>query len=81
MLWYILFEGSVFIVVYFVKDGLKIDIKDFGFGILEEDLLFIFEWFYKVDKVWIRGRVGIGFGLVIVKNIVEVYNGLIMVYS
>lgn len=81
VLCYIELGGSVYIVVQIVKDGLKIDIKDFGLGIFEEDLFFIFECFYKVDKVRIRGRVGIGFGFVIVKNIVEVYGGLIVVYS
>lgn len=49
---------------------------------MEEDILYLFECFYKVDKVRKCGKVvGIGIGFVIVKNIVEVYNGKILVES
>ncbi|MBL3646684.1 MULTISPECIES: sensor histidine kinase ResE [Bacillus] len=73
--------GSVSIEVHSVKDGLKIDIKDSGSGIPEEDLPFIFERFYKADKARTRGRAGTGLGLAIVKNIVEAHNGSITVHS
>ncbi|AOU01478.1 cell wall metabolism sensor histidine kinase WalK [Bacillus velezensis] len=73
--------GSVHIAAQTVKDGLKIDIKDSGSGIPEEDLPFIFERFYKADKARTRGRAGTGLGLAIVKNIVEAHGGSIAVHS
>ncbi|MCY9164220.1 ATP-binding protein [Bacillus atrophaeus] len=73
--------GTVHIAVQSVKDGLKIDVKDSGSGIPEEDLPFIFERFYKADKARTRGRAGTGLGLAIVKNIVEAHNGSITVHS
>ncbi|MDL5022330.1 ATP-binding protein [Bacillus velezensis] len=74
-------DGSVHIAAQTVKDGLKIDIKDSGSGIPEEDLPFIFERFYKADKARTRGRAGTGLGLAIVKNIVEAHGGSIAVHS
>ncbi|QRV07919.1 HAMP domain-containing protein [Bacillus velezensis] len=73
--------GNVHIAAHTVKDGLKIDIKDSGSGIPEEDLPFIFERFYKADKARTRGRAGTGLGLAIVKNIVEAHGGSIAVHS
>ncbi|MBV5122559.1 sensor histidine kinase ResE [Bacillus halotolerans] len=73
--------GNVSISVHTVKDGIKIDVKDSGSGIPEEDLPFIFERFYKADKARTRGRAGTGLGLAIVKNIVEAHNGTITVHS
>ncbi|MED4524588.1 MULTISPECIES: ATP-binding protein [Bacillus amyloliquefaciens group] len=73
--------GNVHIAAQTVKDGLKIDIKDSGSGIPEEDLPFIFERFYKADKARTRGRAGTGLGLAIVKNIVEAHGGSIAVHS
>jgi len=53
-----------------------IDIEDEGPGIPEEEIPFIWERFYKVDKSrrYARG-VGTGLGLVIVKELVERHGG------
>ncbi|WP_417899969.1 ATP-binding protein [Bacillus haimaensis] len=73
--------GGITILVNLSDLGLKMDVKDSGHGIPEEDLPFVFERFYKADKARTRGRAGTGLGLAIVKNIVEAHHGQISVHS
>lgn len=60
---------------------MMICIKDNGIGIFINKVDKIFDWFYCVDKVCMCKMGGIGLGLVILKEIVEVYNGCIWVNS
>ncbi len=55
-----------------VESGrVRISITDTGEGIAEEDIPYIWDRYYKVDKVHKRARVGTGLGLSIVKGILE----------
>ncbi|NRD80613.1 HAMP domain-containing protein [Bacillus sp. BRMEA1] len=63
------------------EKGIKIEVKDSGSGIPEEDLPFVFERFYKADKARTRGKSGTGLGLAIAKNIIEAHRGYISVQS
>lgn len=58
-----------------------ISIKDNGIGISEENLEFIFERFYRVDKSRNKDSGGLGVGLTISKAIVDAHKGKISVNS
>lgn len=61
------------------KDYAKIIIEDSGIGISKEDTPFIFNRFYRVDKI--RSDKSFGLGLSIVKWIVDIHKGNIDISS
>jgi signal transduction histidine kinase len=68
------------IVRLFQKDRMNgIEVKDFGIGILEEELPYVFTPFFRGSNV--NGVEGTGFGLVAVRNFVEMHKGEIKIYS
>ncbi|OPX96424.1 MAG: Sensor kinase CusS [Syntrophorhabdus sp. PtaB.Bin006] len=72
--------GKIFISSY-VNDGYaRIDVKDSGAGISEEDIRFIFDRFYRADRSR-RRESGSGLGLSISKWIAEAHGGNIEVKS
>ena len=60
---------------------ISIEITDHGVGIPKEDIEFIFDRFYRVDKSRSRKLGGNGLGLSIAKKIIELNNGTIQVES
>ena len=62
-------------------ESVKITIKDSGKGIPPDDLPYIFERFYRVDKSRDRKTGGLGLGLAIVRKIIELHRGTIKAES
>ncbi len=67
-------ENGCIVVKQIRRDNwVRIEIKDSGEGIAEENLKYIWDRYYKVDKVHKRAVVGTGLGLSIVKNVLELH--------
>ncbi|MBE6896154.1 MAG: cell wall metabolism sensor histidine kinase WalK [Ruminococcaceae bacterium] len=74
--------GSVSVFAEERDDGYAyISIKDTGVGIPEEDVPFIFDRFYKVDKARGGSETGTGLGLSIAWELAELHKGTILVES
>ena len=54
-------------------DKVRIEVSDSGEGISVEDLPYVWDRYYKLDKVHKRPQVGTGLGLSIVKGILELH--------
>ncbi len=75
--------GLVKIKARKIEDFIEIKIIDNGDGISQEDIVHIFERFYRVDKSRTKGerKDGTGLGLSIVENVVRLHKGTISVDS
>ena len=71
--------GKIVISTKHDKEFVIVSVSDTGMGISKDDLLHIFERFYKADKA--RSRGGSGLGLAIAKHTVQAHGGNITVKS
>ncbi|WP_270171344.1 sensor histidine kinase [Paenibacillus sp. SYP-B4298] len=69
------------ITISTAKNTVRVDVKDRGIGIPEQEIQHLFERFYRVDGARSRATGGVGLGLAIAKRIVELHNGNIDVFS
>lgn len=73
--------GKISLTLRRAEESAVISIADIGIGISEEDIPYIFERFYRVDKARSRVENGAGLGLAICKYIAEIHGGRIEVIS
>lgn len=73
--------GTINVTALEIKDKIRIEIADTGEGIPAEEIAYIWDRFYKVDKSGKRKKAGTGLGLAIVKNILNAHQALYGVES
>ncbi|WIF94446.1 sensor histidine kinase [Caminicella sporogenes] len=74
-------NGEIFVELYSNSDEIIIKVRDTGIGIPKEDIPFIFDRFYRVDKARARKTGGTGLGLSITQQIIALHQGRIEVES
>ncbi len=73
--------GQIWLSVDERQDEVLIRVKDTGVGISPEQLRGVFEVFAQIDKSLTRSRGGLGIGLNLAKNIVDMHGGSIEAHS
>ena len=56
------------------NDIVRVEIQDFGEGIPQDQLSYIWDRYYKIDRTHVRAQKGSGIGLNICKEILELHN-------
>jgi signal transduction histidine kinase/DNA-binding response OmpR family regulator len=78
-------HGQILLYIKMIEKGnrsyLHLSVKDTGIGIPQKDLPFIFDRFYQSDTSSTRGVDGTGIGLALIKELVQLMEGVIEVKS
>lgn len=67
-------DKTIYVSVIDKDKSIRVEVKDTGEGIDDEDIKYIWDKYYKVDKKYKRVTYGTGLGLSIVKNILIMHN-------
>ncbi|RXZ81668.1 sensor histidine kinase [Paenibacillaceae bacterium] len=69
--------GQIIVTAEIQGEQCTVTVADSGEGISKDELPYIFDRFYKVDRVRTRESSGTGLGLSIVQKVVQAHNGMI----
>jgi signal transduction histidine kinase len=67
--------------IVLAQNNLRIEVEDFGTGIPEDKLPYVFEPFYRADNSRSRKTGGYGLGLHLCKRIMDIHRGEIRLYN
>jgi signal transduction histidine kinase len=73
--------GNIWLTAEVQSGELQLRVKDDGIGIPAEILPRVFDLFSQADRALDRSQGGLGIGLTLVKNIVEMHGGTIEAFS
>ena len=73
--------GEIIIEAGASESGVRVAVRDTGSGIPEEEWEWVFKPFFQLESSLIREHEGIGIGLPLAKNLVELHGGRIWVES
>jgi two-component system CheB/CheR fusion protein len=73
--------GTITWRVYEEPDAAVMSVRDTGAGIKKEDLAHIFEIFYQGEVASSPRKAGLGIGLTVVKNLVEMHGATVEVHT
>jgi two-component system heavy metal sensor histidine kinase CusS len=73
--------GSVTLRAIQDANGMRVDVQDTGSGIAPEDLPYVFDRFFRVEKARTSTSGRVGLGLAIVKGIMEAHGGAVSATS
>jgi PAS domain S-box-containing protein len=73
--------GSIALKTFSQGGRVIVEVADTGIGISQDDLPYVFDHFFRVDRARSTGAGGMGLGLAIVKRIVEMHHGSVEVES
>lgn len=74
-------NGEVFINIFTSNNNAIIEVKDTGIGMNPEETIKVFDDFVRIKNEKTKNITGSGLGLPILKNLVESYNGTILITS
>ncbi len=74
-------NGHIWLSVERENDQALLSVRDNGIGIAPDMLLHVFELFVQADHATTRSQGGLGIGLTLVKNLVEMHDGSVEIRS